>query len=74
MKYTKYKYSLLELIEKLHMFTTGSYDCDYLYALDISFEIEDRLRNWKESMKSPEYDLMIYNLCKLVLEEFNDNN
>lgn len=70
MEYEKYRYSLLSLIEKLHMAYNGSSDTMNDNAIfKARCEIIDRLDHWEVLFNSLEYDECIRKLCILVLQE-----
>jgi len=71
-KLNKHEYSLLEIVQDLHMFTTGAYNCNIEKAFDMAYEIKNRLNNWHTSYKYSDYDSLVYDLCQLTLKQFLD--
>jgi hypothetical protein len=70
--YERYDAELLELVQALHMATTGSSDLNPDRIAFCRGFIQVRLDDWLNScLQDASYDELVRRLCRLVLEQYS---
>jgi len=69
----RYKYKIFKVIEEIHAFTTGAYDCAPYEIDEKANWLKLRTENWQKSFVFTEtFDTLVKSLAKFTLYEYNE--